>query len=105
MICEHSVNGGNYYDQDDLIVSRIARDFFKYGIEPRHLKMFRQFAERESALLEQVVVPLLHHRSPEARRQAANSLAEMTRLARKMRHAFLRRNLREYLTGADEEKT
>lgn len=98
VICEHAMNGvGSFFDHDDLVVGRIARDFFKYGIEPRHLKMFRHFAEREAALFEQVVVPSMRHRSQEARRQAQQSLADLARLARKLRQAFLRQSLRETL--------
>lgn len=99
VICQHQMNGDAYYDQDDLIVGRIAREFLQFGIEPRHLKMFRHFAEREAALFEQIVLPAMRHRSPEARRQATTSLSELARLSKKLRHAFLRQNLRAYLTG------
>lgn len=100
VICEHRLNGSSaYFDQDDLIVGRIARDFIAYGIEPRHLKMFRHFAEREAALFEQVVLPALRNRSPEARKQAMKSLSTLASLSKKLRHAFLRQNLRSYLAG------
>jgi DNA-binding transcriptional MerR regulator len=99
VICRHTMNGGTFYDQDDLLVGRIARDFLQFGIEPRHLKMFRQFAEREAALFEQVVLPAMRNRSPETRKQATQSLSELTRLSKKLRHAFLRQNLRSYLAG------
>jgi len=99
VICSHSMNGDSYYDQDDLIVGRIARDFLQYGVEPRHLKMFRHFAEREAALFEQIVLPALRNRSPETRKQATHSLSELARLSKKLRHAFLRQNLRAYLAG------
>jgi DNA-binding transcriptional MerR regulator len=99
VICTHSMNGDSYYDQDDLIVGRIARDFLRFGIEPRHLKMFRHFAEREAALFEQIVLPALRNRSPETRKQATQSLSELARLSKKLRHAFLRQNLRTYLAG------
>ena len=99
VICQHAMNGDSYYDQDDLIVGRIARDFLQFGVEPRHLKMFRQFADREAALFEQIVLPALRNRSPETRKQATTSLSELTRLSKKLRHAFLRQNLRSYLAG------
>ena len=99
VICRHAMNGDSYYDQDDLIVGRIARDFLQFGVEARHLKMFRQFAEREAALFEQVVLPAFRNRSPETRKQATQSLSELTRLSKKLRHAFLRQNLRSYLAG------
>ncbi|MGH2828988.1 MAG: transcriptional regulator FtsR [Actinomycetota bacterium] len=101
VICEHGSNGGGpLFDADDLAVARIAREFIDYGIEPRHLKMFRQFADREAALLQQVVAPMLRHRSQDARKQASQSLTDLARLTRKLRHAFLRQNLRSYL-GAE----
>ena len=99
VICAHGMNGDTYFDQDDLIVGRIAKDFLQYGVEPRHLKMFRHFAEREAALFEQIVLPSFRHRSPETRKQATQSLSELARLSKKIRHAFLRQNLRSYLAG------
>jgi hypothetical protein len=99
VICSHGMNGDSYYDQDDLIVGRIARDFLRFGVEPRHLKMFRHFAEREAALFEQIVLPAMRNRSPETRKQATQSLSELARLSKKLRHAFLRQNLRAYLAG------
>ncbi|MFY9586542.1 MAG: MerR family transcriptional regulator [Actinomycetota bacterium] len=99
VICTHRMNGDSYFDQDDLIVGRIARDFLRYGVEPRHLKMFRHFAEREAALFEQIVLPALRNRSPETRKQATQSLSDLARLSKKLRHAFLRQNLRSYLAG------
>lgn len=99
VIRAHAMNGDSYYDQDDLIVGKIARDFLQFGVEARHLKMFRQFAEREAALFEQIVLPALRNRSPETRKQATQSLSELARLSKKLRHAFLRQNLRAYLAG------
>lgn len=99
VICTHRMNGDTYFDHDDLIVGKIAADFFRFGIEPRHLKMFRQFADREAALFEQIVLPALRNRSPETRKQATQSLSELARLSKKLRHAFLRQNLRTYLAG------
>ena len=35
--------GARYYDGDDYIVLSIVKDFFRYGIEPRHLTMYKHF--------------------------------------------------------------
>lgn len=99
VLCVHGSGQTTFFDQDDVVVGRIAREFLQLGIEPRHLKMWRHFAERESALFEQAVLPLMRNRSPEARRRATESLSELTRLSKKLRHAFLRQNLRAYLAG------
>ena len=65
-------------DGDDYVVLSIAKDFFKYGIGPRHLTMYKHFAEREGAFFESIVMPQLRQRNPDARRAASTSLAEST---------------------------
>jgi DNA-binding transcriptional MerR regulator len=85
------------YDAVDLAIARAAAGLFGYGVEPRHLRMFRQSAEREAALLAQVVAPLAQRRDPEARTQAARAVASMTELTRQMRGALLQSALREHL--------
>ena len=67
---DHGVLTGDRYDGDALRLARVAADLLEAGLEPRHLRMFVQFAERQSALVEQLVVPLLRQRNPEARRSA-----------------------------------
>jgi DNA-binding transcriptional MerR regulator len=93
----HGLNGEQYYDGDDFVVLSVARDFFKYGIEPRHLMMYRHFAEREATFFESIVLPMLRQKNPEARREAAENLADLAALSRKLKQALLRTNLRQYL--------
>jgi DNA-binding transcriptional MerR regulator len=93
----HGLNGEQYYDGDDFVVLSIARDFFKYGIEPRHLMMYRHFAERDATFFESIVLPMLRQKNPEARREAADNLADLAALSRKLKQALLRTNLRQYL--------
>lgn len=83
-----------FYDLDDLAVAKIARDLAKYGIEPRHLKMYRHFIDRESGLFEQIVAPRTH--GGEAR-QSVQSLRELARLSRRLKQVLLRMSLRGYL--------
>ncbi|MDP9341525.1 MAG: MerR family transcriptional regulator [Actinomycetota bacterium] len=97
ILCTHGLDGNRYYDGDDYIVLSIVKDLFKYGVEPRHLTMYRHFAEREASLFEAIVLPMLRQRNPDARRAATDSLAELARLSRKLKQAFLRSNLRQYI--------
>jgi hypothetical protein len=92
-------DGKATFGGDDLVVLRIVKDFFKYGVEPRHLTMYRHFADREATFFEQIVTPVLRQRNPEARRQAAESLVELSRVSRKLKQALLRANLRRHLTA------
>ena len=86
-----------YYDDDALIVARLAAEFRRYGVEARHLRMYKTAAEREAGFFEQVVMPMLKQRNPEARRQASETLAELARLGQQLRSAMLRNALRDYL--------
>jgi len=88
-----------YYDEEALMVAQLAAGFMKYGVEARHLRMYRTAAEREAGFLEQVVMPMLKQRNPQARRQAADALSELTRLGQGLRAAMLRQALRKYIEG------
>src|SRR6266550_4025501 len=100
ILCTHGMNGGKYYDGDDFVVLSIAKDFFKYGIEPRHLTMYRHFAEREATFFESIVLPTLRQKNPDARKTAADNLTELAALSRKLKQALLRSNLRQYLLSS-----
>jgi DNA-binding transcriptional MerR regulator len=100
IVCSHGPEGARYYDGDDYIVLSILRDFFRYGVEPRHLTMYKHFTERESAFFESIVAPMLRQRNPDARRAASTALAELSTASRKFKQALLRVNLREHLQRA-----
>lgn len=92
-------NGNRTFGGDDLVVLRIVKDLFKFGVEPRHLTMYRHFADREATFFEQIVTPVLRQRNPEAKRQAAESLVELSRISRRLKQALLRANLRRHLSA------
>ncbi len=91
---------GSPFDGDDLLAARAARDLLNLGLEPRHLRMYRQFVDRELALFEQLVTPLLRQRNPEARRQATRQLDKLASLTDRMKRSLLARALRGYVHGA-----
>ncbi len=88
-----------YYDEEALTVAQLAAGFMKYGVEARHLRMYKTAGEREAGFLEQVVLPMLKQRNPQARRQAAEALSDLTRLGQGLRAAMLRQALRKYIEG------
>jgi DNA-binding transcriptional MerR regulator len=88
-----------YYDEEALQVASLAAGFMKYGVEARHLRMYKTAGEREAGFFEQVVMPMLKQRNPQARRQATEALAELTRLGQGLRQAMLRQALRNYIEG------
>ena len=84
------------YDEEALVVARLAASFMRFGVEARHLRMYKVSAEREASFFEQVVLPLVKQRNPDARRQAVTNLGELTALGESLRSAMLRQALRSY---------
>jgi hypothetical protein len=81
---------GAWYGGDDLVLLRLARELADYGLEARHLRMYKLFAEREAALFEQVVAPLVRQRNPEARARARDTIEVLAQLGGRMRDLALR---------------
>ncbi len=100
LVSRHGPSASPYYDGDDYVVLSIVKDFFKYGVEPRHLTMYRHFAEREASFFETIVLPMLRQRNPDARRTATRSLTDLAKVSKKLKQALLRTNLRQYLESA-----
>jgi DNA-binding transcriptional MerR regulator len=85
------------FDDDALAVARAAAGFHRHGIEARHLRMYRTFADRESTLFEQALLSSLRRRNPGARDQAQADLASLIGHAQVLRTALLRQALRDSL--------
>jgi DNA-binding transcriptional MerR regulator len=81
----------------DLPVARAVAGLARHGIEPRHLRVYRTGTEREAALLEQLVAPLLRGRSDEARARATEQLNELAALSLQLHTGLLEARLREVL--------
>lgn len=86
------------FDEDALVVARVCAAFMRHGIEPRHLRMYHSFAEREASLFEQVLLPYRRQRNPEAQAKGAETLGELATLGRRLRGALLRQAVRRTFT-------
>jgi len=91
--------GAAYYDEEAFTVASLAAGFARFGIEPRHLRMYKMATDREAGFFEQIVTPLLKQRNPESRRRAVEELAELTRLGQRLRGSLLRVALRGHTGG------
>lgn len=89
-----------YYDADALLIAKRSAEFMAHGVSARHLRMFKVAAEREAGFLEQMAMPMLKKRNPEARREAIAMLEELSDLGHELRAALLRANLRDHLHGS-----
>jgi len=89
-----------YYDPDAVDCARLAAVFLRHGVEPRHLRLYRNGVDREAALFEQVVLPLVKQRNPQARAHAVEALRDLVAQGGQLREALLRQSLRAYLEGS-----
>jgi hypothetical protein len=97
LLCGRAVGGVSYYDEDALTVARVAAGLARYGVEARHLRLHKHAAEREAGFIEQIVLPLLKQRNPEARQRAHEIVTELTQLGQALREVLLRTTLRDQL--------
>jgi DNA-binding transcriptional MerR regulator len=97
LVESRSLGNTSYYDEDALLVATLAAGFLGHGVEPRHLRMYKVAAEREAGVFEQLVMPLLKQRNPNARVQATERLDELAELGGRLRSAMLRHSLRDHL--------
>jgi hypothetical protein len=99
LLAGRPVGGTVYFDEEALIVANLAAGFMRFGVEARHLRMYRTTAEREAGFFEQLVMPMLKQRNPRARRQAVDTLVELGKLGQEMRAAMLRMALKDHTGG------
>lgn len=98
LIAGRTVAGVHCYDEGAVVVAKLAARFSPYGLEARHLRIFKHAADRQTGLFAQVVTPLLRQRNPEARARAIEDLSELTELGEALMRCFSQATLRE-LTG------
>lgn len=97
LVAGHTVGADTYYDGEDLVIAQKSAGFLTHGVEARHLRMFKTAAEREAALLEQLVLPLVKQRSRDTRDEAQATVAELASLGQGLRAALLRAALAPHL--------
>ncbi|GJF34173.1 MerR family transcriptional regulator [Kitasatospora sp. NE20-6] len=82
------------YDGETLQIARLVAELGRYGLEPRHLRAMKAAAEREVALVDQVVAPLRRHRNPQTRAHAETTARELATLSVRLHAAMVQAGLR-----------
>jgi DNA-binding transcriptional MerR regulator len=80
--------GPDGYGPEALRIAHACAGFFAYGVEARHLRMYRRFAEQEAGVLSQVVPA--GGKDPSAAEKAAEAMGELARLGAALRLSMLR---------------
>ena len=86
--------GTHYYDETEREIIRAVTELARYGVGGRNLRVFRSSADREAALLQQILAPALRSRNPERRKEALEALENLAAVASHLKHLLLIRDLR-----------
>jgi DNA-binding transcriptional MerR regulator len=90
------VRGGTrYFDETEREIVRAVGELARYGVAGRNLRVFRTSADREAALLQQILAPALRSRNPERRREAIDALENLAAVTAYLKHLLLIRDLRQ----------
>jgi len=84
---------GRQYAPEAVEAVRAIMALGRYGVQARHLRVLRASVERETALIEQVVAPVLRQRSPGARDRAATSARDIASLVLTVHAALIEMTL------------
>jgi DNA-binding transcriptional MerR regulator len=87
--------GDKRYAETDVDIAVVCAQLTRYGVDARHLRTFKTAADREAALLEQLVSPALRARNAERRAAGLRDLQSLTELAQELGSLLLWREVRE----------
>jgi DNA-binding transcriptional MerR regulator len=96
-LVEHGLLAGPPYDSEAVEIATMAGRLLGGGLEVRHLRMYRQFAERELALAEQLIGHLLRQRNPDSRTRAGEQVDLLADAGAALHRALLVQRLRALL--------
>jgi len=91
--------GTHYYDETEREIIGAVTELARYGVGGRNLRVFRSSADREAALLQQILAPALRSRNPERRKEALEALENLAAVATHLKHLLLIRDLRKVAAG------
>ena len=92
------VHGAETYSEQTVTLLKSLVALHRHGIEPRHVRALRQGAERDAALIESALAPLLRRTDAASRGRAGEIAPELARRLDEMRGVYLRAALDRLLT-------
>lgn len=88
-----SSSDGEQISRGDIDTAHVCWDLRRFGVEARHLRMYQTFADREAALLSQILTPAYRHRTPETRAKLVDAIGELSALTEDLKGHLLKRAL------------
>ncbi len=88
-----------YFDAEAVTLARTARAMSEFGLEARHLRAFKLAADREAAMIAQIVAPIAKSRDADARARAEETVRELAALSLTLHTSLVKTSVRGTLGG------
>lgn len=81
----------------EIEVLKIVSELSKYGIHVKHLKLFENFANRQSAFIQQITLPLIMSGKKDTHARAVKSINKLERLLCDFQELLVKKENRKFL--------
>lgn len=88
---------GGFFDEHAIVIAQCAAALAEYGMEPRHLRVFRSAADRQSDLIAQIAGPVGKAGTTGARDRADDLAREVAALAITLHTSLIKSAVRDVL--------
>ncbi|MEU4311845.1 MerR family transcriptional regulator [Nocardia sp. NPDC024068] len=88
-----------FFDADAVTLATTAKAMAEFGLEARHLRAFKLAADREAALVAQIVAPIAKSRDAGARARAEETVRELAALSLTLHASLVKASVRNSLGG------
>ncbi|MCV7089823.1 transcriptional regulator FtsR [Mycobacterium interjectum] len=92
-----NTGAGGFFDEHAVVILQCARALAEYGVEPRHLRAFRNAADRQSDLIAQIAGPVVKAGKTGARDRADDLAREVAALAITLHTSLIKSAVRDVL--------
>lgn len=90
---------GFKYTSEDLVVAKLAKEFERFNVEPRHLRMFEAHADKKSSLFLQILLPIVRQRSIDNKKKTMEIHNELQVLSSNIEKFLLDRAMRDFVSS------
>lgn len=90
-------NGKYTINADDAEILKVVSELSKYGIHVKHLKLFENFAGRNSAFIQQIILPLLMSGKKDAHIRAVRTVKRLERMLCDFQELLIKKENRKFL--------
>jgi len=84
LVDPREAEGRNIYSRDDVSVVKVFFELSKFGIEPRHLRIYENLASKEVVLFEQIIAPKMRSKGKESKKKVTGDIKGLSELAERL---------------------